>query len=208
MNELVTQQQETGLSISTGSMLRFTILKNLEIDRINLKFSRKSPITSRIRRFEMKGDKSMQERHLYKCDEQSARSGDIDIEDYTPVFSTWKNEDDGVVDVQQSPFDGTITTLVIKAASEEHAEQLVQEHINEVSCFYRCNVEDARNGDIRIEVYLPDLIESTLRGGIYDADDGVFEERTRVGYQPHFVIVAASKEHAEELMEEHLNEED
>ena len=151
----------------------------------------------------------MQERHLYQCDEQSTRSGNIDIEDYQVVFNTWEYEEDGVVDVQANILDGTRTLLVIKAASEEHAEQLVEEYINEVSCFYSCNADDARDGDIRIEVFLPGLVEGLLRGTIYDADDGVFEERTHfINNQPYFVIVAASREHAEELMEEYLNEED
>ena len=111
-----------------------------------------------------------------------------------------------IVEVKQNPFDGTITTLVIKAASEEHAEQLVEEYINEVSTFYCCDAEDARNGDIRIEVFRPSFLESF--GAIYDADDGVYEERTHFIFnEPYFVIVAASQEHAEELMEEYLSEE-
>ena len=153
----------------------------------------------------------MQERHFYQCDEQSARSGDIDIEDYAgtlTIFNTWDTKEDGVVDVQQNLFDGTVTTLVIKAASEEHAEQLVGEHINEVSGFYCCDVEDARNGDIQIEVFQLGLVESLLGSVMSDADYGVFEERHRIGYGTQFVIVASSQEHAEQLMEEYLNEED
>ena len=152
----------------------------------------------------------MPERNFYQCDEQSARSGDIDIEEHPAVsiFNTWDSQEDGVVEVKQNPFDGTITTLVIKAASEVHAEDLVGEYINEVSAFYCCDAKDAQNGDIRIEVFLPGLLESLLRGAIYDADDGVFEERTHfIGNQPFFVIVAASQEHAEELMEEFLSAE-
>ena len=153
----------------------------------------------------------MQERNFYQCDEQSARSGDVDIEDHPAVtiFNTWDSQEDGVVEVKQNPFDGTITTLVIKAASEEHAEQLVEEYINEVSTFYCCDAAYARNGDIRTEVFLPGLVESLFRGAIYDADDGVYEERTHfINNEPYFVIVAASQEHAEELMEEYLSEED
>lgn len=149
----------------------------------------------------------MQERNLYQCDEQSARSGDIDIQDYSHVFG-WGSGDDGVIDINQNPLDGTITTLVIRAASDEHAEQLVEEYINEVSAFYCCGAEDARNGDIQIEVYIPGLIESLLPSALSDAEDGVFEERTYfIGNYPYFVIVAESKEHAEELMEEYLSEE-
>ena len=151
----------------------------------------------------------MQERHLYQCDEQRARSGNIDIEDYEVSFKTWEYEEDGVVDVQSDYLDERHTIFVIKATSEEHAEQLVEEHINEVSGFYCCDAEDARDGDIQIEVFLPGLVESLFRGAIYDADDGVFDERTHFfDNRPHFVIVAASMEHAEELMEEYLHEED
>ena len=73
------------------------------------------------------------------------------IEDYLGVITIlnmWDTQEDDVVEVKENPFDGTITTLIIKAASEVHAEQLVGEYINEVSCFYCCDVEDARNGDV------------------------------------------------------------
>lgn len=152
----------------------------------------------------------MQEGNFYQCDEQNARSGNIVIEDHpgVTILNTWDSQEDGVVEVKQNPLDGTITTLVIKAASEEPAEQLVEEHINEVSCFYCCDAENARDGDIQIEVFLPGMVESLLIGAIYDADDGVFEERTHfIGNQPFFVIVAASKADAEEFMEEFLDEE-
>ena len=150
----------------------------------------------------------MQERLFYQCDEQSARSGDIDIEEHPPVtiFNTWDSEDDGVVEVKWDPFDVEITTLVIKATSEDHAEQLVEEYINEKSCFYCCDAENARDGDIQIQVFRPGLIES-IAGAIYDADDGVFEQRTHfLGNQPFFVIVAASMEDAEAFMEEFVNQ--
>ncbi len=151
----------------------------------------------------------MKERNFYQCDEQSARSGDIVIEEYTggiTIFNMWDSQEDGVVEVKENPFDGTITTLIIKAASEDHAEQLVEEYINEVSCFYCCNVKEARNGDVNIEVFRPGLIESLLGSVLYDADEGVFEERVNLGIEPYFVIVASSEEHAEELVYEFLGE--
>ena len=149
----------------------------------------------------------MKDRNFYQCDEQSARSGNIYIEEHPSVtiFNTWDHRDDGVVEVKQSVFDATITTLVIKAASEAHAEQLVAEYINEVSTFYCCDVEDAQNRDVNIEVFSLGLIEGLLGSVLEDADDGVFGERVNVGVEPYYVIVASSAEHAEELVYEFLN---
>ena len=150
----------------------------------------------------------MKERNFYQCDEQSARSGDIVIEDHSggTIFNTWDTQEDGVVEVKENPFDGTITTLIIKAASEAHAEQLVGEYINEVSCFYCCDVKEARNGDVNIEVFRPGLIEGLLGSVLEDADEGVFEERVNLGVNPYFVIVASSEAHAEQLVYEFLDE--
>ena len=151
----------------------------------------------------------MKKRKFYQCDEQSARSGDIVIEDYQgdlTIFNMWDSKDDGVVEVEENPFDGIITTLIIKAASEAHAEQLVGEYINEVSSFYCCDVEDAQNGDINIEVFRLGLIEGLFGSVLEDADEGVFEERVNLGVNPYYVIVASSEEHAEELVYEFLDE--
>ena len=151
----------------------------------------------------------MKDRKFYQCDEQSARSGDIDIEDFRgtlTIFNTWDSKDDGVVEIKDDLFDGTITTLIIKAASESHAEQLVAEYINEVSSFYCCDVEDAQNGDINIEVLKLGLLESILGSVLEDADDGVFGERVHLGVNPYYVIVASSEEHAAELVYEFLHE--
>lgn len=120
----------------------------------------------------------MKDRNFYQCDEQSARSGDIVIEDHSggTIFNTWDTQEDGVVEVKENPFDQTITTLIINAASEVHAEQLVGEYINEVSCFYCCDVEDARNGDVNIEVFRLGLIESLLGSVLQDADEGFLKK--------------------------------
>ena len=50
----------------------------------------------------------MKERNFYQCDEQSARSGDIVIEDHSggTIFDMWESREDGIVEVQENPFDG------------------------------------------------------------------------------------------------------
>ena len=77
----------------------------------------------------------MQERRYFTCDIESARDGDVQIEemvrgmfqDIEQIF--FPDLEDGVIDEHEYIFeDGGF--YVIWAASEEHAEQLVREHIN------------------------------------------------------------------------------
>ena len=110
------------------------------------------------------------------------------------------------MDKTVSLLDNENSYLIIKAASETHAEQLVGEYINEISGRYCCDVEEALDGNVNIEVLDPNLFESIFVF-FEDEDYGVVNERIDLfGSNPYFVIMAKSKEHAEELVYEFLNE--
>ena len=88
----------------------------------------------------------MKERSFYTCDAEKARNGHIEMHDYDPRgilvhLVEWEEAedlDDGVqAEKYYSPLNpfAEASFFLIVAASEEHAEQLVREFLNDGEVF-------------------------------------------------------------------------
>ena len=74
--------------------------------------------------------------------------------------------------------------------------------------YYRCDMESAREGNIEIEECDPGDIRRLIDFILPNLEHFVEEHEYIFGDGGNFLIWAVSEEHAEELVRQHLNEDD